>query len=255
MSNVVEFKGNLPTLNINHFQKALATHKEAKGVSAGDKQFLKLSKNGGFWVYGQNDTEVEEGSRWAINPMTMQTGYIAWKNSKPVGKKLGSIFNPPITADMLDDVGAKWDEAVAFELVCVSGEDVGTLCEYTANSYGGRKAFTDLMDALMKQSAIDADKIVPIIELESSSYEHSQWGLTYNPVLKIVDWGSMAKGAADAGGDDGDGADEQSKQDASQKAPEPEASQRRRRAGPVTDAEPAKTEPETPVRRQRRRAT
>ncbi len=261
MANVVPFKGNLPALNINHFQKALATTKNAVGVAGGGKQYLKLLKNGGYWVYGQKDTEVEEGSLWAINPMSLQTGFVAWKGGQPVGKRMGSIFNAPITRDELTDVGAKWDEAVSFELVCTSGEDVGVECEYNANSYGGRKAFTDLMDALMKQSAIDADKIVPIVEMSADEYTHKEYGLTYNPVFNIKDWGSMSQGAAaegDDAGNDGDGGEQDEQQAPQAQAPKdpPPAEPPRRRRGAAAEPE-AKTqpEPEQPVRRQRRRAS
>lgn len=257
MSNVVNFKGNLPALNINHFQKALAATKNAVGVEAGGKQFLKLVKNGGYWVYGQKDTEVEEGSLWAINPMSLQTGFIAWKGGQPVGKRMGSIFHPPITRDQLEEVGARWDENVAFDLVCISGEDVGVECQYTANSYGGRKAFTELMDALMKQTSIDATKIVPIVEMTSDSYIHKEYGETFNPVFEIKEWRAMdGTGAVD----DDEVADEQQEEQPKAEAPKAEPAKetateptRRRRAAPVTDVQPEEPKAD-PVRRQRRRA-
>jgi len=248
-TNVIAFKGNLPALNINTFQKALATTKNAVGVTAGGKQFLKLAKNDGAWIYGQKDTAVEDGSLWAINPMTLQTGFVAWKGGKPVGKKMGSIFNSPITADQCHDVGAKWDEAVAFDLTCISGEDTGTVCEYNANSYGGRKAFTDLMDALMKQSSIEPDKIVPVVELVSDEYEHREYGTTYNPVFEIKSWATMSQEAAEEPAAD-------APKDPPKEEPKAEAEQpRRRRTAAVTDVPETPAEPETPVRRQRRRAS
>lgn len=268
MSNIVNFKGSLPALNITHFQKALATTKNAVGVEAGGKQYLKLVKNGGYWVYGQKDTEVEEGSLWAINPMSLQTGFVAWKGGQPVGKRMGSIFNPPITRDDLDDVGARWDEAVSFDLVCISGEDVGTECQYNANSYGGRKAFTELMDALMKQTSIDATKIVPVVEMTSDSYTHKEYGETFNPIFEIKEWRAMDAGAADDNADDGgdeqqeEPTPEQTAAHAAKAAKEPEAPAkeaapeptRRRRAAPVTDVQPEEPKAD-PVRRQRRRAS
>jgi hypothetical protein len=250
-SNIVSFKGNLPTNNITVFQKALAQTKQAVGVDAsGGKQFLKLAKNGGYWVYGPKDTEVEEGSRWAINPMSLKTGFVAWKGGKPVGERMGSIFNPPITRDSLDDVGAKWDEAIAFDLVCVSGEDEGTETRYNANSYGGRKAFTAVMDDLMKQTTVDPQNIVPIVELKSDSYDHREYGKTYNPLFNIVGWSSM--GAPPAAEEPADEPAEAPVAETKAEAPKEEPARRRR--GAVTDVapEPAKEEP---ARRQRRRAS
>lgn len=261
MSNVVAFKGNLPSINITHFQKALAATKNAVGVEAGNKQFLKLVKNGGYWVYGQKDTEVEEGSLWAINPMSLQAGFVAWKGGQPVGKRMGSIFNPPIRRDELEDVGARWDEAVSFDLVCISGEDVGTECQYNANSYGGRKAFTDLMDALMKQTGIDATKIVPVVEMTSDSYTHKEYGETFNPIFEIKEWRAMdvvPAGEDAGGGDDDDDDGEKQPEEKPAEQPKQEAAAeptRRRRAAPVTDVQPEEPAKDAgPVRRQRRRA-
>lgn len=258
MTNVVAFKGNLPALNITHFQKALATTKNAVGVEAGGKQFLKLAKNQDYWVYGQKDTEVEDGSRWAINPMSLQTGFVAWKQSKVLGKKMGSIFNPPIRQDELEEVGAPWSEAVSFDIVCVSGEDEGTECQYNANSYGGRKAFTAIMDALMKQTSVDPTKIVPIVELSSDSYTHKDYGKTYNPIFEIVDWATMDAAPADKA----DAGEEQEEQPEEPKAAktealkEAEAPSRRRRSAAVTDVQPEPEKAkEEPVRRARRRAS
>ena len=257
-TNVIAFKGNLPALNINTFQKALAATKNAVGVTAGGKQFLKLAKNDGAWIYGQKDTAVEEGSLWAINPMTLQTGFVAWKKGQPVGKRMGSIFNAPITRDELNDVEAPWAEAVAFDLTCISGEDIGTVCEYSANSYGGRKAFTDLMDALMKQSSIEPDKIVPVVELVSDEYEHREYGITYNPVFEIKSWATMSQEEVDepaaeepkaAPAQPAAAAPAEAEAEAEAEAP------RRRRAGPVTDVPATPAEPDTTARRPRRRAS
>jgi hypothetical protein len=260
MSNVVAFKGNLPALNVTHFQKALATTKNAVGVEAGGKQFLKLAKGQDYWVYGQKDTEVEGGSLWAINPMSLQTGFVAWKQSKPIGKRMGSIFNPPIRRDELEDVGAPWDEAVAFDLVCISGEDTGVECQYNANSYGGRKAFTFIMDEMMKQSAIDPGKLVPVVELVTDSYVHKDYGKTYNPVFEIKEWRAMDGAAAEGSGDGDDeeqSAAEAPKEPIKEAAPAAAAEPtRRRRGAAVTDVAPEPAaEPEAPVRRQRRRAS
>jgi hypothetical protein len=171
---------------------------------------------------------------------------------------MGSIFNPPIRRDELDEVGAKWDEAVAFDLVCISGEDVGTECQYNANSYGGRKAFTELMDALMKQTSVDGTKIVPIVEMTSDSYTHKEYGETFNPIFDIKEWRAMDAGPADEGGDD----EQEEKEDAEAPAPKAEPvketaaeAPRRRRSAAVTDVPAEEPKKEEPVRRQRRRAS
>lgn len=268
MSNIVKFNGaQLPTTNIAAFQKALAKRKEVANLpSGGGKQFLKLLKNGGYWVYGAKNTGVEEDSEWAINPMSLQTGFVAWHKSKLVGRRMSSIFADAIDPSTLEDVPSKWDEAVSFELVCVSGEDVGVLCEYTANSYGGRKAFNELLDALMKQSTLDAAHIVPIITMQAESYQHAEYGETWNPIFEVVKWGAMdstqtvapaqqqeQQQEADTG--EGEGDDEQQDDNAEADPPaqpEPPPARRGRGRPPAASEPPKAAAPQAPPARRGR---
>ena len=41
----------------------------------------------GIWVYGQENIEVEDESRWAINPVSIMHGYVCWTNYPKEAKK------------------------------------------------------------------------------------------------------------------------------------------------------------------------
>jgi hypothetical protein len=266
MNNVVKFKGaQLPTQGMT---SAFLRAKDVVGVT-GNTAFLRLTKGTGEWVYGQTNTEVEENSLWAINPGSFSTGYIAWKGGKPVGKRMKPINDPnPVTLDELPACGAEWDVNVAFELQCVYGEDatLPVVVEYTANSFGGKKAFSALMSSMHRQSIEDPAHIVPVVELLNDSYQHPEWGQIYNPIFQIRKWVAYDSGQA-------------AQPEASPQEPEPTARKappsqpprdaaaseaaptRRRAAAPVTDVEDepveaAKAAPEQsePVTRRRRRA-
>lgn len=194
------FKGaNLPAHSIDVFKKALVATQQVAAVRGGTP-FLRMLKQDGTWVYGANETEVQEGSQWAINPLSLQIGFVCWnpKGGKPLGKHMRSIFETPLMLSDMPDLGASWDENIGLELMCLNGEDKGTQVEYTANSYGGRKAFTALVAALQKQLDLDPSKIVPVVNLTNDSYKSPQWGTIFNPVFEIVSWMAMAAQAAEA---------------------------------------------------------
>lgn len=264
MSNIVRFKGAaLPSKGL---ASAFLRASDAVGVT-GNTLFLRLTKGTGEWVYGPQNTEVEENSLWAINPTSFMTGYIAWKGGRPVGKRMKPINDPnPVRLEELPDVQAEWGVNVSFQLQCVHGEDRDTVVEYAANTYGGKTAFRELMLTMHRQSQEDPANLVPIVELMSDFYIHSEWGRTYNPIFKIKRWVAFDSG-------------ETAQTESQPSSPEPEApatpapeaprdaasngtaAPRRRAAAAVTDvedepAEAAKPSPEKaePVQRRRRRA-
>src|SRR6516164_8924411 len=65
---------------------------------------FKSREDGGTWGFGQRRTIPEEGSRWAVNPLTIQWGCISFGDgNKVVGERLGPITQPkPLIADMPD---------------------------------------------------------------------------------------------------------------------------------------------------------
>lgn len=182
-------------------------------TTAGGKQFLKLDDKDGTWLYGQEETVVEVKSRWAINPLSMFHGYIAWHEAKVEGEHRQPINRPLIGTHELTPVKAQkgWETQYGFDLVCTEGEDEGTLLEYKTSSHGGKKAFGDLVTAMNVQGAVDLDLLVPIVELTSDSYPNKKWKRdVWNPVFKIVEWASLSNGAvtqadeADDAKDEGD---------------------------------------------------
>lgn len=208
MTDIVKFQGaGLPKINVGTFRQQLQEARDQVSVSGGTP-FLRLGKNDGVWVYGQEETEIEEGSLWAINPLSMMTGVIAWppNNSKlkePI-KKMRAIFDtasPVIDKTRLGEAanGGAWDDCVAFQLQCIGGEgpkkekieDVGVVIEYQQNSFGGKQAFDEIAKAMMVQIESDPTLIVPVCTLGADSYEHPKWGIVYKPMFEIVKWVGM----------------------------------------------------------------
>lgn len=169
----------------------------------GDLSFLKMDKNNGDWLFGQEETVVESDSLWAVNPMSLKHGFVAWDTEAggpPVQEIMVSINRPLPPVESLpalpmskpDKKGntyqLEYQQQRSVELVCVSGEDEGTKVEYKQSSVGAMKLFGKLTNALLDQLAKDPDKIVAIGKLNSDTYPHKKYGKITNPLFDIVEW-------------------------------------------------------------------
>lgn len=172
----------------------------------GDKQYLKMDPKSGEWIYGQDETLVEPDSLWAINPLSLQYGYVAWAENSSNGPE-GEVMVPvtmPLpamntlrvkgTADGQPSKGAgAWQFQQSVDIVGISGEDAGVACQYKNSTNGAMKLFHTLSNALSPRLA-DAEemRIVPIITMSHESYKNKKFGgRTLNPIWTIVEWRTM----------------------------------------------------------------
>jgi len=206
--------------NITNLVAAIEnTARSVDGVGGG-KQYLKLTKQG-FWAFGADETEVEDGSRWAINPNSLAMGYACWDDGTNLGEEMALITDEPILKSNLPNLGAPWKEQIGFQLACISGDDKGVQCVYTATSVGGRNAFKTLLNEIAIKARSGSEEIVPVVELGVDSYKHKQYGRIFTPLLSVVEWASLDGAVADK-------AEAQIEQD--EDAEEAPTTRRRRRA-------------------------
>lgn len=199
--------------------------------SSGMEGILKLGKDG-KWNYGAGNLEIEPGSRWAVNPLSLKHGWICWKvipeGSKDTPEKLGedmvSMFETKPLLSELPDYGHPWAECISFNLKCLDGEDKDEEVIYNPTSKGSRKTIDDLLGAIINRE--DESTPVPIVVLKSDHYQHKTWGKTYFPIIEVVDWMGM----------DGAGSAEAPKEEPKQAAPQ-EATRRRGAAAPAPEPE------------------
>lgn len=190
MSNLVTFSGaNLPAVaTLSTSLRAINT--DVGGIGAGIA-ILKMDKTG-HWVFGADQTEVEEGSLWAINPFSFVHGYIAWGDGEVLGEKMVSVSQPLPELDAAPPNAKKgWEVQVGLSLKCISGGDKGTEARFTTTSVGGKRAVQTLAVALADQVEKDQDKPVAIVLLKKEHYQHKSYGRIYTPVFEVKEWISM----------------------------------------------------------------
>ena len=69
------------------------TNAKAAAPTRTIKPLARMLKGSGVWVYGREDTQIEVTSEWAINPYSIQHGYVCWAEPGASGKrKLGEIM-------------------------------------------------------------------------------------------------------------------------------------------------------------------
>jgi hypothetical protein len=195
MSNITTFSGaNLPSV------KSLATALRTieTDVGAAGTVIIKMDKTG-HWVFGADQTEIEDDSTWAVNPFSFVHGYIAWGDGEVLAEKMGTVSQPLPELEAAPP-GAKkgWETQVGFSMKCLDGADKDMEVRYTTTSVGGKKAVQALAVAIATQVEKDQDKPVPVVELGKEHYTHKSYGRIYTPIFKVIDWASMDGKAAEA---------------------------------------------------------
>ncbi len=188
MSNLVAFsQANLPSV------ASLSTALRAldKDVGPSGVVILKMDKTG-HWVFGADQTEIEDGSTWAVNPFSFVHGYIAWGDGEVLAEKMVSVSEPLPNIDVAPP-GAKkgWETQVGMSLKCLSGDDEGMEARYTTTSVGGKRSVQTLALAIAAQVEKDQSKPVPVVRLKKDHYTHKSYGKIFTPVFEVVEWASM----------------------------------------------------------------
>lgn len=187
MSNLVKFaQAGLPSV-----QTLSTALRSIESVSPLQSAIIKMDRTG-HWVYGADQTEAEDDSRWAVNPFSFVHGFIAWGDGEVLAEKMASVTQPLPELDT-PPPGAKkgWESQVGMMLKCISGEDAGLECRYTTTSVGGKRAVQELAVAIAAQVEKDPSKPVPIVMLGKDHYQHKSYGKIFTPVFKVVEWVSM----------------------------------------------------------------
>lgn len=188
MSNIVTFsQANLPAVaSLSTALRSLENNVSPAGVA-----ILKMDKTG-HWVFGADQTEVEDDATWAVNPFSFVHGFIAWGDGDVLGEKMVSVSQPLPDLDGAPPAAKRgWETQVGLSLKCISGEDKGLEVRFSTTSVGGKRAVQALAVAIANQVEADQATPVPVIYLKKEHYQHKSYGKIYTPVFEIKEWVGM----------------------------------------------------------------
>lgn len=254
-TNAVGFAAGAGLISREDLAKGLQNVAQSIPQVGGEYQFLKMDKGTGEWSYGAQETLIEPGSLWAVNPLSIAHGWVCWDSDAggaPIEEIMVPFTRPQPDRSSLPPVGngvkgkpLGYQKQMGFQCVCVldpgaDGEDtdVGVKAEYKQSSVGAMKAFASIVDKVLARVQKGENSIVPIIKLKSDRYKHDKYGWIQNPIFEIVEWRAMDDATPpeadedDAGGD-ADGEDPELTKayqaEAAKNAAEAEAPRRRQR--------------------------
>jgi hypothetical protein len=188
MSNITTFSAaNLPSVtSLSTALRALETDDRATGVV-----IIKMDKTG-HWIFGADQTEIEDNSTWAVNPFSFVHGFIAWGDGEVLGEKMVSVSQPLPELEEAPPMARKgWETQVGMSMKCLDGQDKGMEVRYMTTSVGGKRSVQALAVAIAAQVDVNPKLPVPIVTLENEHYSHKSYGRIFTPIFKIIKWMSM----------------------------------------------------------------
>ena len=268
MNDLVKFSGGGLPQNPSDLMEGLQHVSAGLSGRSGGMPLLRLLRDG-VYAYGQENVEPQEGSEWAVNPHSFQHGFACWGDGELLGEAMVPLNQPPPNVNELQDFGEPWAQQISFQLQCLNGEDTGVTVLYKSTSVGYLNMAKALIDHVVLQLQHDPANYVPVVALDTDSYNHKQYGKIYFPVLDVLRFIPIEGDTQDVG--QTELTDETKEKPAAKEQKKAESAKSRRKAKrePVADAhaeadeasdategEAAENaEPANQTRRRRRRAS
>jgi len=187
----------------NEMGLAMRAHASSIQVNTG-QTFLKLDSEG--WNYGADQTPIEEGTEWVINPMSVKHGWIKFPPDEAANRS-PEVLSVSIFDERPTPPDSGFSDYLEIELAQISeGEDFGKKVVYTGGTVGARAAIQPIIEALSARMIEGNPEMFPIATLDMDDYWHNRWKRTvYVPIITVDEWmGSeeLAEIFADGGGDE-----------------------------------------------------
>ena len=152
---VKETSTNIVQFDRDTIKRGIKVAKTANPATGGMDDRMQCAQDGTITM-GEIKEEVSPDERWAVNPGEILTGYICWKDGKPIDSVHRNFMQldeqGAFTSDDLTDHGPYsadmdgWKEESVLSLKSLGD---GTELKFPTTSTGGRQAIQKVSDALM----------------------------------------------------------------------------------------------------------
>ena len=148
-------------------------------------------------MIGQKKTVPEDGSRWAVNPMSFKWGFIASTTTtrSSVSASFLSASRCP-TSRSFPTSASNGRRNGPSDLKCLDGADAGIEVIFKPTTVGGIQAVAGVIEAVRDRlnGGMHDGKVSPIVLLEKSSYQHGQHGKRLDSVARRSSTGCRLSG-------------------------------------------------------------
>ena len=241
----------------------------AQEMGGSQTAFVKFDGNRGAYLVGQDEVEIPEGSRLAIQLMLAQKGWICWKDGEVVDERIVMIASGTAMEreeDLPDhgpyteyDDGTKDGWSKVYILPMFSLAD-GEAYEFKTSSASGIRSVNGLLNDFGRLFRQNPGK-TPVVELGSTSFKAKVKGKEikkFAPTFKIAAWTDDSAPAAQiANGAEDESNYEQNEEaapetppappPAAEKPAAPATTRRPRAAAPAPAPQAPAPEPEAPA--------
>lgn len=170
----------------------------ASALSGSGKPFLSFKK--GDWYFGQEQKEIPNGTRVAVDMMNAEWGWLHWIDSKveerrmvlvasgqPIDgrSELGSTDKDLWPRDKEGNPQDPWQKTIEIPGRFLDGDRDELLLA------GSSKGWEGACKALFKEFGEQAranSGLTPVIAIDVSKYNHKVYGITKVPTVTLVDW-------------------------------------------------------------------
>lgn len=178
---------------------------------AGGEPYLRLLRDG-TWVMGAEDSQIADGTKAIINPLSIQHGYSCWTDRAPkvgenekLGEQMCKITQPkagvhelPAILDPRTQNPCAWKFQMSFEVKLMDGKYKDQHAIYAVTCVNGLRLVDHIMGELERKLGSESTYIFPIVRIGSDSYQNGGFTkTTYVPIIEIVGWADIL-GAVEA---------------------------------------------------------
>jgi hypothetical protein len=153
----------------------------------------------GHWYCGQEEFDPV-GLHFLANYHEAYTGWTRWSDRKPVEQRLVrcSDYRGKEPREALGHTDKnQWETnergipqdpwQPSDRMVLRTMDTAEDLLTFISSSTGGRNAIAKLLGKIAR-SPQAADGMMPVVQLETGTYDHDDYGKVAYPIFKIVDW-------------------------------------------------------------------